>query len=522
MPKLIQLGSPYLPGESPYSIFQNRMEAVNTLAEGIGKIMKNKYESGLIQAIVQDIGNPSSPEQISKRSSEIQNGEEAINQQEILDFAIPAIDVMAQSIQGIPEVKEITRRKGAVEQLIGGGTVGEAPEVVTEEAEQPFVLPSGSIESILAYIEGMQGAVDLTKAKEAIMKRPKYLPPSGLETSIANYLLNKPSPQEQFITNVKSAKTLQDILYPEIAEQKELETYGKQLQMQQEKELGTYATKLAMEEALKTPPLTGEQVEERMKALTPPGYEVTNAQVYEDKVYVNLKPTTEGIGKQLSVDETVKQYKQYGLIPDSISLDENGNISSMRFKEATPVLATGGGGRVLPQSMQNELFALTDPAEYDNKINLAASMGYDVSNFYSPATKMNILLENQKSYQEAMDICLENIEAGILSDKETNYVERYQEFVKQYNKFAQAINQLAGGKVIEEYTTSEMQTVIPTRGYDIRPGKWRGQVDTEKLAGRLVAETNDLEQILSWVTTHQELTEEEKEETIQEVIKRLK
>jgi hypothetical protein len=172
--------------------------------------------------------------------------------------------------------------------------------------------------------------------------------------------------------------------------------------------------------------------------------------------------------------------------------------------------------------MQNELFALTDPAEYDNKINLAASMGYDVSNFYSPATKMNILLENQKSYQEAMDICLENIEAGILSDKETNYVERYQEFVKQYNKFAQAINQLAGGKVIEEYTTSEMQTVIPTRGYDIRPGKWRGQVDTEKLAGRLVAETNDLEQILSWVTTHQELTEEEKEETIQEVIKRLK
>jgi len=519
MPKLIQLGSPYLPGESPYSIFQNRMEAVNTLAEGIGKIMKNKYESGLIQAIVQDIGNPSSPEQISKRSSEIQNGEEAINQQEILDFAIPAIDVMAQSIQGIPEVKEITRRKGAVEQLIGGGTVGEAPEVVTEEAEQPFVLPSGSIESILAYIEGMQGAVDLTKAKEAIMKRPKYLPPSGLETSIANYLLNKPSPQEQFITNVKSAKTLQDILYPEIAEQRELETYGKQLQMQQEKELGTYATKLAMEEALKTPPLTGEQVEERMKALTPPGYEVTNAQVYGDEVHVNLKPAE---GEKLSVDETIKQFQQYGVKPHSITLDENGNISSMTLTEPTSVLATGGGGRVLPQSMQNELFALTDPAEYDNKINLAASMGYDVSNFYSPATKMNILLENQKSYQEAMDICLENIEAGILSDKETNYVERYQEFVKQYNKFAQAINQLAGGKVIEEYTTSEMQTVIPTRGYDIRPGKWRGQVDTEKLAGRLVAETNDLEQILSWVTTHQELTEEEKEETIQEVIKRLK
>lgn len=341
MPKLIQLGSPYLPGESPYSIFQNRMEAVNTLAEGIGKIMKNKYESGLIQAIVQDIGNPSSPEQISKRSSEIQNGEEAINQQEILDFAIPAIDVMAQSIQGIPEVKEITRRKGAVEQLIGGGTVGEAPEVVTEEAEQPFVLPSGSIESILAYIEGMQGAVDLTKAKEAIMKRPKYLPPSGLETSIANYLLNKPSPQEQFITNVKSAKTLQDILYPEIAEQKELETYGKQLQMQQEKELGTYATKLAMEEALKTPPLTGEQVEERMKALTPPGYEVTNAQVYGDEVHVNLKPAE---GEKLSVDETIKQFQQYGVKPHSITLDENGNISSMTLTEPTSVLATGGGG----------------------------------------------------------------------------------------------------------------------------------------------------------------------------------
>jgi len=111
MPKLIQLSSPYLAGQSPYEVFKDRMSAINSLAQGISKIISNKYYSGLLGAAVEDITNPTTSDKVSKTSSLI-NGEppdDVVNQQEINEFSASVVDFLEQSTHGAMYNKEVLK-----------------------------------------------------------------------------------------------------------------------------------------------------------------------------------------------------------------------------------------------------------------------------------------------------------------------------------------------------------------------------------------------------------------------------
>jgi len=313
----------------------------------------------------------------------------------------------------------------------------------------------------------MGGNVNLTKAMEMIKNRPKWLPVSGLEQSIVNYALNQPTPQEKLKTNLDVAKGLQDLLYPEVAQQREIDTYTQKLIAQKE-----------VEKQYKEKPLSAEEMEEKVKAMTPEGYEATNIQYYGgDKINVNLKKVSPD-AESINLDKVAEEAKKQGLQIYSVKYDENG-VSDIIFRNPEATTSTDRVTTAEANFVTKELAQVKTMEQYDRAVERIRAIDKNVPitpagevfmGNYNKAVKLikqlvddkgrirdMVSAKSQLPYKEIYRIAYQDVETAIEEYKKATGIELPNPFVS-----------------LEEY---EVRDIKPDT---LNPFTWGGQKSVYK------------------------------------------
>lgn len=536
MPTITQLQSPYLKGQSPYEIFQNRMDAVSGIANGIKKIRDNIYENSIIQSMIEDIDAYKDKNEIEESKNKLTSGYQDPQENEIWTFAEQVGDELIRQARGSmsqhEELMGIKQPKMTEHEAMMGITPDaqetlmarvETPETVTseqEQVEQGVAVPKGSIDAILNQVQSMQGAIDFSKALEVMKNRPRTMGMTGMESNILQNIMNQPSQKEQYTSDIKMAKDIQDIMFPEQAQQREVNLYKKKLIAKAEVD--------KMFEQPETEGMTLEQEKALIDYYDEAGYVTTNIQRHSNgTVSFNLKPKgTETIGTQIDWDKAIKLGQSLGLEVSGMNIDDNTGMPKFTFaRPRVSTISTEDGGKSLGtvdmRDFENNLRQTDNLEEMDSMIRQKELAGYDVSFAKNPEYKASLVYQQAQDDKKAIDVYQDFIAKGITKDEDGNsLVAQLQVAMENYNKRSQLYNAIKGEKLPELDSDIGIEE-IPERNYDIRIGKWKGQVNTEKLAEMILAESQDWKEITIWLNS-QDLTDEEKAEIIQEIHKRMK
>ncbi len=493
MPRIIQLGNTYAQGQSPYEIFQDRMSAVQGLAHGIKKIRENIYTNKMMEAYIDDLDMHKDKNQIEFDINNFKYTE--TQDREIEEFASEAMGILEEQATGMMSQHErlmgITPSTPSVDEALMGG-IPEATEVAGQQ--EGFSVPKGSFEMIFNQIQSMEGSIDFNKTLEVMRNRPKWMGMTQMESNLLEHMMGQPSQKDKLMSDLQMTQDIQNILFPEVAQQREIDTYTKKLIAQE-------SIKKMFEEPEKE--FTLEDEKALIDYYKESGYEITNIQRHTTgTVSFNIQPikTAETIDWGQALQQADDLARSIGLEPSGMSTDPNTGLPKITY--ARPLKETGttsttatvdtATGEPIPYSsgkplanatnaIRDELSKITNLEGLENFARQYGEMGYITSHLLTPEFQTDFFIDKANRYRQALEFAVQSGETNTAGFKNA---------LQQYNNFRDTVNNL-GIKEIPEFNY-EKGTIEKVTSFD----------DNQVLAQELIKKFNNLEEAIAWVNTN--------------------
>lgn len=210
--RALSFPSPYTAGERPYDIFKDRMAAVTQIVQGIKGMIKNKYETGIMNTTMEQIGKALTETQAGETinllsaepEKEIYPDEEKMNL-----IAGQFIDYATMS----PQMRKEMTMGGLPTPGIGAGIKTEAKMTTGEAKEEVMVSKGDRMQFLNALMNMPEGLMDWQPVFDYIKEhKPKLMGTfSPMEKWVMEQALGQDiSPQEKLSQSLKLATEYTD------------------------------------------------------------------------------------------------------------------------------------------------------------------------------------------------------------------------------------------------------------------------------------------------------------------------
>lgn len=523
MPNIIQLQNPYLPGQSPYEIFTDRMGAVAGIANGIKRIRENKWESDLIKSISSDIMNYDSDDEVERDTTLLNQEYVEPQEAEINEFAQNVIDIVGRTDVGMmtqheqmmgvkePQTSMISQEgeKQQPTEITKSGDIEAAQEIypygrfsevtktkipkeqpsgmvsgdVTEQGSNPVALPQGSIEQILGMVQRMDGAIDFSKTLKMIEQRKASMPVSPLEQNVVQHVMNQPSPREQMASDLELAQSIQSALYPEKAAEERIATEQALADIdvqayQQKRELDKIYAEADESKRYKT--VGGHIFDTHTQQYISPSKNQPIPEYIQYKVY-----DEQGKLKIVAVDKNTLEAKEIPLSDEYYGgtqgkpTSAGGETTDIETEETAPY-SSGKPLANATQSIREELSNIKSLEGLENFARQYGEMGYNTSNLLTPEFQTDFFVNKANRYREALET--------LVQTRKTN-TDDFRRILKGYNAFRDTVNNLGIKEIPEfEYEKGTVEKIKDKIG-----------TDDSFFAQELLKRFDNLEEAMTWV-----------------------
>jgi hypothetical protein len=226
MPKLIQLGSTMPQGQTPYDIFQDRMQMVNTIVQNYKRYQEKKWDAEWQQAAVMDMTQEQKTPQTDYLLNNTNPSEKDIDIEGVTQFADKAIGIMRQKeiMQGNLPQPEVTT--STMPQISQNSTQnGASVENMNKEPQKQLIPDEMEFNELLKFVTELPtGEVDWSNTLDVFNQRlEKGRALGDAATQVLNTILNqgKTDQRAELRQNVELASYLKDTMYPEEEQQEE-------------------------------------------------------------------------------------------------------------------------------------------------------------------------------------------------------------------------------------------------------------------------------------------------------------
>ena len=224
--QVLNFGSSYAPGQTPYEIFSNRMAAITSIVTGIKGIIANKYINNQLKMIADNILNEVNEQKSIELTNLINEEppegiypaklEDTISQ--FYDFVTHPKKPMAQqqATTGLPAPTSGLPSMG-VPQGIPQATTG-LPAVGGGAPTTEAMIPKTDISQLYNAIKSMpSGQVNWANLlKTMTEKKPYFMGSTGPEEFVMNQMLGQTTdPRAKLEGDINLAKLVQETFYPE-------------------------------------------------------------------------------------------------------------------------------------------------------------------------------------------------------------------------------------------------------------------------------------------------------------------
>ena len=211
----LSFNSPYKQGETPYQIFQNRMNAVGTIVDGVKNIIANKYINNQLNQIADGILNQVDENKANDLINLINEPppdniypsglEDTIGQ--FVDKSMSKMMQKEQMMGNLPDLPDLNQPNQAG-----------LPQVGTQPASSETMIPKGDMFQLYNAVKSMPSGqmnwANLFKTMTA--KKPYFMGTTGAEEFVMNQMQTQiKDPKERLEGDVNLAKLIQETFYPE-------------------------------------------------------------------------------------------------------------------------------------------------------------------------------------------------------------------------------------------------------------------------------------------------------------------
>mgnify|MGYP001101752301 FL=1 len=522
MANIIQLGSPFAAGQSPYDIFQDRMRTVAAIVENYKQWQEKKWDAEWQQAALSDIDKAKN-QQTDILLENINPPADKIDVEGATQFADKAMGMLQQKelMTGGLELKQ-PDEAGMVQkkEIMTGGL--ESKSVVTATApmkeEKPETAQSGTVSKTIPDIsefnELMKFVQDLPTGEvnwdntlslfEQRLQKKRSL--GDAATQFLNQILGQgvTDQRAKFEDDFNLAKDIRDTLYPETEQQEETFDPEAFLQSNPDMEITGYNSNTGGYTFRRK-----EQVEEKpqidvnklVTTLEENGMKLSSA---------NFNPTTGNLSYSFTAEKpdtgTAKASWEQNLAkaqqfvknnPDYEITGTNPDSGSVTISKMKPQ-GEEGTNKTTPtysiiQSINKDLL---DPTKDYDRVLAQAGVKYDLSdpniNFVTKDERAKKIYEfaltgDEKTYGiKDGDIVDED---GFVED-EAEYNLLYQEYEKGAKEYYEATGQLLPKEYLSPEEAGRFITLTPGKGYkgglkpvkntENIPWRWAGNINKSK------------------------------------------
>ncbi|NLV18343.1 MAG: hypothetical protein GXY51_02510 [Bacteroidetes bacterium] len=522
MANIIQLGSPFAAGQSPYDIFQDRMRTVAAIVENYKQWQEKKWDTEWQQAALSDIDKAKN-QQTDILLQNINPPADKIDVEGATQFADKAMGMLQQKelMTGGLELKQ-PDEAGMVQkkEIMTGGL--ESKSIVTATApmkeEKPETAQSGTVSKTIPDIsefnELMKFVQDLPTGEvnwdntlslfEQRLQKKRSL--GDAATQFLNQILGQgiPDQRARFENDFNLSKNIMQTLYPETEQQQETFDPEAFLQSNPDMEITGYNSNTGGYTFSRKQEIEGKpqvDINELVSTLEQNGMKLSSA---------NYSPTTGNLSYSFTAEKTdtgtakaswegnlakAQQFIQSN--PDYEITGTNPDSGSVTISKMKPQ-GEEGTNKTTPtysiiQSINKDLL---DPTKDYDRVLAQAGVKYDLSdpniNFVTKDERAKKIYEfaltgDEKTYGiKDGDIVDED---GFVED-EAEYNLLYQEYEKGAKEYYEATGQLLPKEYLSPEEAGRFITLTPGKGYKggLKPVKntenipwsWAGNINKSK------------------------------------------
>ena len=215
----LSFNSPYKQGETPYQIFQNRMNAVGTIVDGVKNIIANKYINNQLNQIADGILN-----QVDEnKANDLINLINEPPPDSIYPYELENTIGQFYDFVTHPKAQQQTGL-----QQTGLPQAGQSglPQVASQEGEAK--IPKGDMFQLYNAVKSMPSGqmnwANLFKTMTA--KKPYFMGTTGAEEFVMNQMQNQiKDPRDEMSKNIDLAAKYKEAFYPETTTDKPSSDY---------------------------------------------------------------------------------------------------------------------------------------------------------------------------------------------------------------------------------------------------------------------------------------------------------
>ena len=220
--QVLNFPSQYQPGETPYAIFKDRMTAISSIANGIKKIIENKYINKQNSMIAENIQNEIDKQKAIDLSNLIMspapeeiypaNLEDTIGQFYDKFAAMGQMRKKETMMGNLPSVAGMSTTTGGVLPAVSGIT----PSVTPTTTET--MIPKTDLYQLYNVIKDLPtGEITWDNIyKKMTEKKPWFIGTTGPEQFVLNQMLGQVTDQKsKLASDINLAKLVQETFYPE-------------------------------------------------------------------------------------------------------------------------------------------------------------------------------------------------------------------------------------------------------------------------------------------------------------------
>ena len=221
----LSFNSPYKQGETPYQIFQNRMNAVGTIVDGVKNIIANKYINNQLNQIADGILNQVDENKANDLINLINEPppdniypsglEDTIGQ--FVDKSMSKMMQKEQMMGNLPDLPDLNQPNQAG-----------LPQVGTQPASSETMIPKGDMFQLYNAVKSMPSGqmnwANLFKTMTA--KKPYFMGTTGAEEFVMNQMQTQiKDPKDEMSKNIDLAAKYKEAFYPETTTDKPSSDY---------------------------------------------------------------------------------------------------------------------------------------------------------------------------------------------------------------------------------------------------------------------------------------------------------
>jgi len=423
---VLQFNSPYHQGERPYDIFSDRMAAVSSLADGIKQIISNKYINKQNSALADGISSAISEQQSNELINMIESPPpEEINPPQLEETVGAFVD---KYVMGSMTQKE---QQMGLNAPLNTSILPQVPQQATQQQSMPnavsgeTMLPKNNVQQLYNIIKDLptgQISWDNIYKEMTAGKKPYFMGQTDSEKFVMGQMINQvKDPRNKLESDVNLTTLVNEALYPETETAKRQGKYP-----YTEQEVKDYEM---FKQTLEPPE---EQIDfDKLNEFI----EANNMKLSG----VNVNPKTGNLsysfgskGTDKSWGEVIGQANEFiSLNPGYEITSTNPNTGSVSISKigapsgaTTPKAPTYNTATKIDEGFRKKVENMDD---FVAEIKRLQSLNIDTKAYETTEYYAKLMKEKFEKQMSFVDYASSKIEAGIESDEEYNYRQKYKD-----------------------------------------------------------------------------------------------